>query len=313
MLRRVASQLFWTARNLERAEWRARLVNVNYHLLVESPAGAIEGWTPLLAITGDLDLYVTLYETPAEQSVLEFFTLDDANPSSIRRCIGYARENCRALRNCISSEMWAEINSLYLDANGWTYDTLQAAGIFEFFQDLRNRFYLVSGIVESTMPRGAAYDFLTIGRTLEAAENVTRMLDAKYHFLLPHPDDVGSQLDLQQWAAVLRSASALEAYIGTFGNAMNIEHVVDFLLFDKSFPRAARYSIDRLDAALERVASGGKEGASQIPTARTLASRLRSGSAPGVIKDGLHEYLLGIQDDCAKIGGELFAKYLRFE
>ncbi|HUO05209.1 MAG TPA: alpha-E domain-containing protein [Candidatus Binataceae bacterium] len=313
MLRRVASQLFWTARNLERAEWRARLVNVNYHLLVESPVGGDGGWAPLLAITGDREVFAERHLEPTEQSVLEFFTLDEANPSSIRQCIGFARDNCRSLRNCISSEMWTEINSLYLDSQGWTYSTLEASGVYEFFQGLRNRFYLISGIVENTMPRGGPHDFLTIGRTLEAAENVTRLLDAKYHFLLPHAEDVGSPLDLMQWAAVLRSASALEAYIATHGNAIRIDSVVDFLLFDKSFPRAARYSIDRLQAALERVAAGGGEGGERLPAARELASRLRTGSASAIIEDGLHEYLLGIQGDCAKIGDEVFAKYLRFE
>ncbi len=312
MLRRVASHLFWTARNLERAEWRARLADVNYHLLVESPAASSDGWLPLLAITGERAEFSARYPAADEQSVLEFFTIDEKNPSSIRSCIGLARENCRALRNHISSEMWFEVNTLYLDAQRWSAATFHEYGVYEFFFELRERFYRIAGVVRNTMPRELGYDFLTVGRTLEAAENVSRLLDVKYHFLLPHPNDVGSPLDLSQWAAVLRSASALEAYIGTYGNAIRIDKVVEFLLFDETFPRAARFCIDRLEAALERIAAGGGEGES-VPGARMLASRLRSGSASAVLGGGLHEYLLGVQEDCARISDEVFARYLRFE
>ncbi len=313
MLKRVASHLFWTARNLERAEWRARLADVNYHLLVESAAEANDGWLPMLAITGDRGEFAARYSAADERSVLEFFTIDEKNPSSIRSCIGFARENCRALRNRISSELWLDVNALYLDAQQWSSETFRVRGVYEFFVELRDRFYHLSGVLQNTMPRGDGYDFLAVGRTLEAAENVTRLLDVKYHLLLPRPQDVGSPLDLSQWAAVLRSASALEAYVGAYGNAIRTDRVVDFLLFDETFPRAARFCVDRLEESLERVAAGDEGGDDGVPTARALASRLRSGSAKAAIKAGLHEYLLGIQEDCARIGDEVFARYLRFE
>lgn len=314
MLRRVASCLFWTARNLERAEWRARLADVNYHLLVDSPLETEEGWLPLLAISGDLEQFKERYPVADEKSALEFFTIDEKNPTSIRSCIGFARENCRSLRNHISSEMWLEVNTLYLDAQKWSAETFQQLGVYEFFFELRERFYRISGVIQNTTRRNIGYDFLAVGKALEAAENVTRLLDVKYHFLLPHPDDVGSPLDLSQWTAVLRSASAFESYIETYGNLIRIENVVEFLLFDETFPRAARFSIERLDAALERVAAaGGSEGNRRIHAARDLASNLRSGSAHEAIEHGLHEYLLNVQDCCAKVSDEIFEKYLRFE
>jgi len=277
---------------------------------VESPAGRNEGWLPLLAITGDREEFSSRYPVANEQSVLEFFTIDEKNPSSIRSCIGFARENCRALRNHISSEMWLEVNTLYLDAQRWTLGTFHAYGVYEFFFELRERFYRISGVLQNTMRRDIGYDFLTMGRMLEAAENVTRLLDVKYHFLLPRPNDVGSPLDLSQWAAVLRSASALEAYIGAYGNAIGIENVVEFLLFDETFPRAARFCINGLEAALERAATGNED---KMQAAHALASRLRSGSARTAVENGLHEYLLEVQEDCARIGDEVFARYLRFE
>lgn len=315
MLRRIANHLFWMARYLERAEWRARLVDVNYHLLVESSPAGRDGWAPLLAITGDRDEFLKRYASVDESSVLNFFTFDEGNLSSIRGCIGAARENCRALRNRISSELWLEVNTLYLEARRWTPETPLALGVYGFFSELRERFYRISGVVQSTIPRDLGYDFLTVGRTLESAENVSRLLDVKYHFLLPQPEEVGSPLDLSQWAALLRSASAFEAYRKTYGNAIGIDRVVDFLLFDPTFPRAARYCVDRLEMALARIGAGAMRegGGEKVPTAHAMGVRLRAGSAGAVLAGGLHEYLLEIQQDCARIGDEVFAEYLKFE
>jgi uncharacterized alpha-E superfamily protein len=315
VLRRVANHLYWAARYLERAEWRARLLDVNYHLLVESPPGAGGGWVAMLTITGDREEFNARYETGDEASVLGFYTFDEKNLSSIRSCVGLARENCRALRHRISSELWLEINTLYLDAQRWTPGDFAAMGVYGFFSELRERFYRIAGVIQTTISRDVGYDFLAVGRSLECAENITRLLDVKYHVLLPKLEDVGSPLDLSQWAALLRSASALEAYRRAYGNLIRADKVVEILLFDGSFPRAARFCIDRLGAALARVEAGGMHanGFDRVPAAHALGVRLRAGAAPTVIEAGLHEYLLGVQDDCARIGDQVSAEYLKFE
>jgi uncharacterized alpha-E superfamily protein len=321
MLRRIAGNLFWLTRYLERAEWRARLLDVNYRLLVENPSEAKDEWWPLLAVTGEWDLYAEHYETYDERSILAFFTFDPRNTSSIASCIEYARENCRAARNRISSELWLEINTLHLEAKQWTPEIMLSHGVIKFFAELRERFYQISGAMQSTVPRDSGYDFLSLGRWLEAAENITRLLDTKYHFLLPSPVDMGSPLDLSQWAALLRSASALEAYRNAYGNSIAVERVVEFLLFDATFPRAARFCVERLEMALNRIATGcpaelktGLEGPTvKVPTAYALGNKLRAGSASAAISEGLHEYLLAIQADCAAIGDEIFKSYCTHE
>jgi uncharacterized alpha-E superfamily protein len=314
VLKRIANHLFWAARYLERAEWRARLVDVNYHLLVESPPGPREGWAVLLAVTGDREDFSQRYENTDEPSVLNFYTFDQVNPSSIQNCISRARENCRALRNYISSEMWFEVNTLYLDFQAWKLEAPYAHGVYGFFLELRERFYRLAGVIENTSPRDSGYDFLTVGRMLEAAESISRLLDVKYHFLLPRVEDVGSALDLSQWAALLRSASALEAYRKAYGNTITIRHVVQFLLFDRHFSRAARFSIDRLEAALAQIAGAADDQPiARVPTSRALQAKLHQGSATAVIAAGLHEYLLAIEEDCERIGDEVFTNYLKFE
>jgi len=315
MLRRIADSLFWAARYLERAEWRARLVSVNHNLLIEGPAPTGNAWSSLLAISGDQELFEKHYDDTDEISVLTFFVLDERNPSSIRSCINAARSNARALRHRISSELWLEINTLHLDAKAWSPTRLGTSEVFDFFQQLQDRFYRVAGVINGTLPRGVGFDFLGLGIMLERAENVTRLLDIKYHYLLPRLEDVGGPIDLLQWAAVLRSASALEAYRLTYGNLIRTESVVEMLLFDPTFPRSARYCVDRLETALRRIARAAPEPAA-APTGLAsdgLAGLLASRSAAEVIATGLHDFLLDVQDECERISGAVFDQYLRFE
>ena len=185
MLRRIADNLFWAARNLERAEWRARLVDVNYHLLIETPPRDSAPWEPLLAIFGEIELFTKTHSIADETSVLDFFSLDLENPNSIRSCIYVARDNLRSLRHYVSSEFWLDVNTLYLTAQNWTPEVFVNPGVYSFFSDLRDCFYRISGIRQSTLPRDLAYDFMRLGIMLERAEEVTRMLDVKYHFLMP--------------------------------------------------------------------------------------------------------------------------------
>ena len=316
MLRRIASHLYWMGRRLERAEWRARLVDVNYHLQVEwpRPRGA-EPWAPLLAITGEGDAFAARHGALTEQSILDFFVFDADNPASVRSCLVAARESARELRHRISSELWLELNMLYLDAHGWTPALLATRGVFDFFAELKERFYRVMGVIHGTLPRDLGYDFMEMGRALEGIENVARLLDVKYHYLLPHVGDVGGTIDLLQWAAVLRSASALEAYRKAHGNMIAVDRVVDMLVFDPTFPRSVRFGAERLAAALERVGDGERsaDGADAPLGVPALVHGLTHGSARSAIGGGLHDYLVEIETGCEAVGAAVFEEYLRFE
>lgn len=313
MLRRVANNLFWAARNLERAEWRARLVDVNYHLLIETSPRNSAPWEPLLAIFGEIESFAARYSTTDERSVLNFFTLDPENPNSIRNCINVARENLRALRHHVSSEFWLDVNTLYLSAQNWTPEVFESPGVYAFFSDLKDCFYRIIGIRHSTLSRDLTYDFMRIGIMLERAEEVSRMLDVKYHFLMPRVEDVGSAADLMQWAAVLRSASALEAYRMRFGNSIRLDNVVDILLLDSEFPHSARYSIDSLADSLRRIAT--KAGAPRpIPqSVEKLQKELSSENASEAIASGLHDFILHIQESCDAIFAQIYDEYLKTE
>jgi len=315
VLRRVADHLFWAARYVERAEWRARLADVNYHLLVEGGATSAQSWAVLLAITGEAELFSRHYDTAEEEPVLNFLAFDDRNSSSIRCCIDAARSNLHSLRHLVSSELWLEINSLYLDSRAWSFELFETRGVYAFFQEIKGRFWAVAGICESTLPRDPTYDFWQLGLMLERADNVSRLLDVKYHLLLPGVEAVGGPIDLLQWAAVLRSASGLEAYRRIWGNSIRIDRVVQLLLFDPTFPRSARFCVDRMENALERIANfcDGNDAPRPIAATGNLARILSERGAREVIIGGLHEFLLDLQKECARVGDSLFEEYLRFE
>jgi uncharacterized alpha-E superfamily protein len=313
MLRRIADHLFWTARNLERAEWRARLLDVNYHLLIESPPRDAQPWAPLLAIFGERELFAQCYPADDEASILNFFALDIDNPNSIRSCINTARNNAISIRHYISSELWLDLNTLYLNAQEWTPEVFVSPGVFAFFADLKDSFYRNSGIRQSTIPRDIAYDFMQLGIMLERAEDVARMLDVKYHFLLPKLEDVGGPIDMLQWAAVLRSASGLEAYCKRFGNAIKVENVVEILLFDPTFPRSACFSLAMLETSLNRIASQAPEPPPPSSRLEALCALMRSQKSREAVKSGLHQFLIQIQDGCAALGDEVFQRYLKID
>lgn len=314
MLRRIAGDLFWSARYLERAQWRARLLDVNYRLLLEVPPRDADPWEPLVQITGEMDHFGANHSRADESSVLQFFTFDRESRSSIRRCIELVRTNLGPLRHLISSELWLAVNKLYLESQEWSAETLASAGPAAFFTELGEHFYTIAGIIESTLPRGHSYDFMQLGTMIERADSVARMLDVKYHYLLPRLEDIGGPADLRQWAAVLRSASALEAFRKTYGNAIRVDRVVEILVFDPAFPRSVRFCADQIAASLERIAS---EGQNQRPPgglpSDVLIGFLRNASAAGAIAEGLHNFLLIVQKECATIANLAFGQYMSLE
>jgi uncharacterized alpha-E superfamily protein len=264
----------------------------------------------LLAITGEGEKFGVDHSHADETSVVNFFTFARENPSSIRSCIESARTNLSSLRHLISSELWLEVNRLHLNAQLWSPDGLAHTGMSDFYAELRERFYAIIGIIRSTLPRDLAYDFIQTGTMLERADNVSRLLDVKYHYLLPGSEGLGGQADIRQWAAVLRSASALEAFRRTYGNATRVDRVVELLVFNPEFPRSIRFCADRIALLLERIAARQSGGAQPALSCENLLAPIVRGSATAVIETGLHEFLLTVQQECSAAGEKIFDTYM---
>jgi uncharacterized alpha-E superfamily protein len=311
MLSRVAHSLYWLSRYIERAENIARLLEVNLQFLIDFQDiedGVLKDhWSSIIASSGNQELFTQLYTSADNQSVTAFFAFDLRNPSSILSCVYAARENARMIRDQISAEMWEAINELYLFLKTRNSAEVWAAGPLEFFGHIIRCSHLFQGLTDSTYSRSEGWEFIEFGKFIERAEMTTRILDVKYHILLPNATDVGGAVDTAQWQAVLRSASALEAYRRFYVREILPWKVAEFLIFSESFPRSLHYCVAQVDDLLRRilVETGPRARSEAARTSRRLLGSLQSATIADVLKQGLHEFLVDLQKSLARIGDEV--------
>src|SRR5581483_5930266 len=216
MLSRVADSLYWLGRYVERAENNARILDVNLQLMLDFQDGSDmteqRQWEPIIASLEDQKLFNSLSKQFTAETVCEFVTFERENPNSIYSCLARARENARTVREYISSEMWEQINRLYLFMNSDAARQECANSSIDFYRRFVDSSHQFLGITNATLTHGEGWHFLQVGKYLERADCTSRILDLKYHILLPSGEQVGGNVDTVQWMAVLKSCSALEAY-----------------------------------------------------------------------------------------------------
>jgi uncharacterized alpha-E superfamily protein len=297
MLSRVAHSLYWMSRYIERAENIARLLEVNLQFILDfqgyDDAHLKEHWGSLLSSSGDRDLFEKYYETTDSRSVTEFFAFDLRNPNSILACVFTARENARMIRDQISIEMWETVNELYLFLKSRSTTDIWVAGPYEFFQDIKRNSHLFQGLTDATYSRSEGWEFIQFGKYVERANKTARILDVKYHILLPNAADVGGALDTAQWQAVLRSASALEAYRRFYVSEILPWKAAEFLILADSFPRSIHFCVAQIDEFLRRILgeTGLRPRTEAARISRRLLANLQSLTIDEVLKEGLHEFL----------------------
>jgi len=305
MISRVAEHCFWLARYLERAENTARVLEVNHTMLLDFHVPVEQQWRPLLIISGVHD-----YEgQPTAEGVQEFMTWDRGNPFSIASSLAWARENARIIREVISGEMWERMNYYHL----WMQNP-EGRGLYdghrsEFYAQVRRINQLLHGIADATMSHGEAWEFFKLGTYLERASQTARIMDVKYHTLLPHVEDVGSPIDNAHWVAILMSCSGSEPFYKKPrptpidpGSA-----VAEFLIFDEQFPRSVRRCLRECLTATAACAgdSPGREVTEPERLLAELLADLDARNIPDVIREGLHETLTRVVDAVHDIGAEV--------
>lgn len=302
MLSRVANLIYWMARQLERAENTARIVDVNAQLVLDLSSRRAgddpKSWEPLVFVSGHQEKFFELYgEKVTERAVVEFMLFDRRNPSSVLSCVIQARENARCIRDLLAAEVWETLNTFYLKLKDDDFVRYAQLGASEYLNRVKAQIQLFYGVAASMLPRGQEWWFFELGRHLERADNTSRILDVKYYMLLPDTADVGSALDMIQWGSVLRSCSAFEAFRRTRRGQLNLDRVVDFLIRDPAFPRSIVYSIHEVEQALRRVVSHAPHLADNLAArlASSLRAELEGTVAHDVIALGLHEFLDTIQ------------------
>ena len=295
LLSRVADSLYWIGRYIERADNVARFVGVNLQMMLDLPAENTGQWQALVHTSGDNRLFRERYGLATQETVIRFLVFDRDNPNSIAVCVNVARENARSVRDTISSEMWEQVNRMYLLINS-SPGSLTAEELSEFFHSVRTACHLFQGIADVTMSHNEAWNFLRLGRKLERADKTTRILDVKYYMLLPALSDVGTPYDDVQWSAVLKSVSGFEMYRKRHGR-ISPDRIVNFLLMDREFPRAVHYCINCADECVHAITGSPAGGFSCAAEQRLglLRSELHYTHVDSILASGLHEFLDALQ------------------
>lgn len=310
MLARTAENLFWMARHIERAENTARILDVA-HLSSLLPLD-LDGteaylWYAPLNITGCASGYEAKYGLARADAVTHYMALDPDNPSSIYSCLRQARENARSVRGAITSEMWEVINATWLEVKRLPHP-LPAERDSEFFEWVKERSHLFRGVTLGTILQDIALRFIRLGTFLERADNTARILDVKYHILLPSVSDVGGAVDYYQWRSLLKSVSAFEAYRKIYRDAITPSRVAELLILRSDMPRSLHACLDEVEKALIQI--DGASGREARRLAGELHAALHFGRIETVFAQGLHEYLTNFLGHTDRLGQEIRDAFL---
>ena len=310
MLSRVADHIYWMNRYIERAENYARFMDVNFNLSLELQPNVSTQWKPLVVTTGDWSLYESLYNKVDKGKVIYFLGFDEQNPNSIYNCIVNARENARAIRPEITKEVWEQINYLYYyvkeakEKKRW-----KKIDPRNYFVEIKKGCQLLYGIFDSTISKTEGWHFGKIGQLIERADKTSRVLDVKYHMLLPEKVNVGSPFDLVQWASLLKSVSAYDMYRKKHGK-LTAHGISEFLIFDKNFPRSMLSCLSGVDRSLQAISKNNEENRSEVEKQLgLLRSQLEYSDINDVFQLGIHEYLDDFQTNLNNVSASLFETF----
>ncbi|MBK1688092.1 alpha-E domain-containing protein [Rubrivivax gelatinosus] len=315
MLSRTADHLFWMARYMERAENTARMLDVNYQtsLLPQSADMAEQGWQGLLSISELSWSFQQKYRELTPRNVMDFMVRDETNPSSILCCLRAARENARAVRGALTTEVWETQNQTWLEFN-----RLLKEGRFErdpsmIFEWVKYRSHLSRGVTVGTMLQDEAMHFLRVGTFLERADNTARLLDVKFHALSSEYFGNGNvketqEVDFYHWSAILRSVSGFEIYRKVYRNVIRPELVAELLILRPDMPRSLAACLNEVVANLEPVAN--QQSAETLRRAGRLRADLQYGRIDEILATGLHAYLTQFMDRVNDLGAGIGRDFL---
>jgi uncharacterized alpha-E superfamily protein len=292
MLSRTASALYWLGRYTERADFIARLVEATVRLdaLSSRPAGEA-AWSSALAVTETDAAFAATGDAMTQACVVNFLAMDAGHPGSIVRCLDMARSNARAVRTALSREAWTAINRAWLvferpERPGNTAATLALV------EAVKNETRGFEGAIHR-MLRNQTTWFLRLGQAVERADNTARLLDVKYHILLPEGEQVGGIVDRDQWTTILQTVSAVTAYRWLYSEGLRPADVIDLLLARTEMPRSLAGSVEEVVEILGLLARRTGQHGEADRMARQRSARLARTRSGDVIASGLHQYLRG--------------------
>lgn len=310
MLSRTALHVFWMARYMERIDYVARLIDVAARMSALAGAGVSTGdeWRSALAAAGCDETFERRFGEPDRDKVVDYLVLDAANPSSIASAVELARQNARSERTALTADAWTAVNETWLNRANLRVGDGDLTDVIDW---VKSRSVMFRGAYTSTMLRSDTYFFLRLGTFIERADNTARLLDVKYHVLLPSHETVGGGLDYYQWSSILRAASALRAYHWVFADRVRPAQVAELLILRREMPRSIRACYDEIVSALDALADGygGRRGECHR-LAGAAHARLRYATIEEVFDRGLHEFLEDTNRQTAAIGSAVAQFYM---
>jgi uncharacterized alpha-E superfamily protein len=306
MLSRTADHLFWMSRYMERAENTARMLDVNYQtsLLPQSAAVAEQGWRGLLSISELTASFMARYDQVEPRQVMQFMVKDESNPSSIVSCLRAARENARAVRGTLTTEVWETTNQTWLEFNRMLREGAFERDPANLFEWVKFRSHLSRGVQVGTMLQDEALHFVRIGTFLERSDNTARLLDVKFHAVESDfygaADARDQEYDFYHWSAILRSVSGFEVYRKVYRNVIQPEKVAELLILRPDMPRSLACCTNEVVANLAVVASDTQS--ETMRRAGRLRADLEYGRIDEILATGLHAFLTQFLDRVGELG-----------
>lgn len=310
MLSRVADSLYWMSRYLERAEHTARLIDVCLDLIPDRSNGAVSrGWSNVFA---GLRLPFP-QDTESSYDMVDMLVFDPKSKATLVSYIEIARENARQVRELISSEMWEQINQLYLQVKQSKLTVIWDDQPHTFFKMVKDGSHLFEGISASTMNHGEGWYFIQLGQYMERASNIAHLL--RVHLdTIPGADESPSMEQYLDYVALLRSCTALEAYCKVYTAVPRYISISEFLLMNPEFPHSVRYSIERIRRSLHAISEAANVRMNRLlyRNIGKLTSMLTYDSIDDVVQSNFSAYLDGIQDQCNIIHTTLFDTFINY-
>lgn len=319
MLCRVASNVYWLNRYIERAENYSRFIEVNQQLTMDLEGEGSSQWMPLVYTTGDQEMFLNRYNSDSPENVIYFLAFDLENPNSIFSCLTKARENARTIRENISQVMWEILNEFYLEVKrirknfqeGYEFSVSNGDQFFDFFRLVRFNCQTFYGVTDSTISHDDVYHFAKIGRYLERADKTTRILDMKYFILQPNTKEVESTEDLIQWLSLLKSASAHEMYNRNYPRISPLT-IAEFLIQNPEFPRSIYFCMEEVRRSVDLVSGFAPRDYAWDNPNRIVNQILKDLSLANmelVFQSGFHQYLDSLQIRFNEMGTAIHKRF----
>jgi len=309
MLSRVAENLYWMARFLERAENGARLINVNTNLQLDLPKAVRPGWRPLVEMTGNETQFNSLYSDTDEASVVRFLIGDSRNPGSILSSLNNAREDARTVRDYMPREVWEQVNGLTLNAKANLAAGLSNRRRFDYLRDVIHGVQQITGLLAGSMTHDEGYQFLRLGRNLERADMTIRIIDVSSANLLPEVSEELAPFRNIQWMSVLKSLSAYQMYRRAMQVRVRRPDVLKFLFKERLFPRAFYHTVCEVGECLQDL----PRNAVPLEQVATLKEAVTGSRPDAMSQTELHAFIDKLEQDIIALNGAITTTYFLAE